>query len=139
MTAMVMIRRRRTDWQLRLAAFGLERERMPFEWGRNDCCLFSADAVLAMTDSDAAHAYRGYRTALEAQRLLDLHGGARGLATRAWGPSVAPAFAAVGDVVLLMNEGREVLGICNGTNAMSAGAEGTEFIGMEAAVAAWKI
>jgi hypothetical protein len=134
-----MTRRRRFDWQLRLAAFGRERERMPFEWGRNDCCLFSADAVLAMTESDAAHAYRGYSTALEAQRLLELHGGAQGLATQAWGEPVAPAFAAVGDVVLVMNEGRKVLAICNGTNAMSAGTEGIEFVGMDTAILAWKI
>lgn len=130
---------RLTDWQLRLSEFAKERAAMPFEWGRNDCCLFTVDAVLAMTGIDHGAAFRGYETALEAERLLQLHGGVRQLATDAWGQPVRPAFAAVGDPVLMLNDGRELLAICNGTNAIGAGPDGIAVLHMDDALAAWKI
>lgn len=130
---------RRADWQSRLAEFARERLVMPFEWGRNDCCLFTVDAVWAMTGQDHAITFRGYDTALGAERLLKANGGVRGLATKAWGEPVPVAFAAVGDPVLMLNEGRELLAVCNGTSAISAGPDGVVALDMSAALAAWKI
>lgn len=130
---------RRADWQARLAEFARERSAMPFEWGRNDCCLFTVDAVHAMTGKDHAISFRGYDTALGAERLLKANGGVRGLATGAWGEPVAPAYASVGDPVLMLNEGRELLAVCNGTGAIAAGADGVAVLDMTAALAAWKI
>lgn len=130
---------RRRDWQLRLAEFAKERASMPFEWGRNDCCLFTVDAVAAITGVDHAARFRGYSTALAAARVVEEQGGVRQLAIDAWGPSVAPAFATVGDVVLMQNEGRELLAICNGTNAIGPGPERMDVMDMSNALAAWKI
>lgn len=130
---------RKQDWQARFAAFGKERASMPFEWGRNDCCLFTVDAVLAMTGIDHGAEFRGYRTALAAERILAERGGVRQLAIDAWGEPVSPLMAGVGDVVLVVNEGRELLAICNGTNVLSAGPTGIAVMGMDAAIAAWKI
>jgi hypothetical protein len=130
---------RRHDWQMRLAAFAKERAAMPFEWGKNDCCLFAADAVLAMTGTDPAESLRGYASALAAQRLVDEAGGLRELVSQFLGGPVSPLMAAVGDVVLLENEGRDLLGICNGTNAVGPGEKGMAVLGMESALAAWKV
>lgn len=130
---------RRNDWHTRLAEFARERSSMPFEWGRNDCCLFTVDAVLALTGVDHGAAFRGYDSALGAERLLKRHGGVRDLATDALGEPVAPAFAAVGDAVLILNEGRELLAVCNGTTALAAGADGMVTMDMSDALAAWKI
>lgn len=112
---------------------------MPFEWGRNDCSLFACDAMLAMTEVDHAAAFRGYTTAREALRLIKDHGGLRAIASAALGESVAPAYAAVGDLVLVKNNGRELLAICNGTNVIAPGKSGMVVLGMDAAVAAWKV
>lgn len=130
---------RRIDWQLRLAEFVEARASMPFVWGQNDCCLFAADCVLAMTGHDPAAPLRGYSTALAAQRLIDEAGGLRELATRFLGEPVSPLMAGVGDVLLLVNEGRELLAICNGTCAIGPGGEGMAVLGIESAMAAWKI
>ena len=130
---------RRLDWQERFAAFGKERAAMPFEWGRNDCCLFAADAVLAMTGEDPAASLRGYSSALAAQRLIDEAGGLQALASQALGEPVSQLMAGVGDVVLLTNEGRELLAICNGINAVAPGPDGMVVLDMAAALAAWKI
>lgn len=124
------------DWQARLAEFARERSTMPFEWGRNDCCMFTVDAVLAMTGVDHGAQFRGYSTEHAANRILKSNGGVRGLATDAWGEPVAPAYAGVGDPVLMLNEGRELLAVCNGTNVLCAGGV---VLDMSAALAAWKI
>jgi len=112
---------------------------MPFEWGVNDCCLFAADAVLAMTGEDLAKPLRGYTSALAAKRLVDEAGGLRELVSQFLGEAVSPLMAAVGDVVLLENEGRDLLGICNGTNVIGAGERGMAVLGMDLARAAWKV
>jgi hypothetical protein len=47
--------------------------------------------------------------------------------------------AAVGDIVLVINADREMLGVCNGVNVLAPGKSGTAVLGMEAALVAWKI
>jgi hypothetical protein len=130
---------RRADWQLRLAQFMEQRASKPFAWGENDCCLFAADAVQAMTGTDYAKTLRGYSTQREALRLVQKMGGLWAIATGALGEPVSPLLAGVGDVVLLDNEGRELLAVCNGTTAVAPGADGAVSIGMETAKAAWRI
>lgn len=128
------------DWQLRFSDFIVGRCAQPFAWGQNDCCLFAADAVLAMTGSDFAGEARGaYADIKGAMRMTEARGGLRAIATEALGESVPALMASVGDVVLLVNEGRELLGICNGTNAVGPGSDGLAVLGMEAALAAWKV
>lgn len=127
------------DWEQHLSAFVAERMQMPFEWGRNDCCLFAADAVKAMTGTDHAAGLRVHTSALEAVRLVEQRGGLRQIATAALGESVSPLMATVGDVVLLVNEGRELLAVCNGGTVLAPGEQGMVALGMDAALAAWKV
>jgi hypothetical protein len=128
------------DWQLRYADFARERAAMPFAWGANDCCLFAADAVLAMTGVDHGAQLRGtYSTALGAARVLEEHGGVAGLATAALGAALPPALAGVGDVVLVETGGRDALAICNGTSVIGAGESGLVSFGIGAAKAAWRV
>lgn len=47
--------------------------------------------------------------------------------------------AAVGDVVLIENEGRDLLAVCNGVNAIAPGPDGFVSLEMSAARVAWKI
>ena len=128
------------NWQTKFAEFAQARAGMPFVWGSNDCCLFSVDAVLAMTGQDFGEGWRGaYMTGVSAMRRVAKTGGLSAIATDALGASVAPLMAAVGDVVLCTNEGRELLGICNGTTVLAAGENGSVILSMDAALAAWKV
>lgn len=127
------------DWQLRLSALAHERSERPFEWGVNDCCLFAADAVLAMTGVDHAAGFRGYDSAAGALRHVEAGGGLEAIATAALGAPVPAGMAAVGDVVLVTNAGREVLAVCNGTTAISPGETGLTAHAMTAAVVCWKV
>ena len=50
---------RYSDWEERLTMFLVGRDASPLVWGKSDCCLFSCDAVRAMTGADPAHFFRG--------------------------------------------------------------------------------
>jgi len=130
---------RRIDWQERFAAFARERASMPFAWGANDCCTFAAAAVEALTGENPMEMVAPYESEAAAGRLILRAGGLRELAAQYLGAPVLPAFAAVGDLVLVENEGREMLGVCNGVNAIAPGRDGYVALRMSAALAAWKI
>lgn len=131
--------RRRREWQQHFADFVAERRDAPFAWGANDCCLFAADCVQALTGVDHAAELRVYTTALQAARVIEEQGGLRQIATQALGEPLAPAMTAVGDVVLVLNGDREMLAICNGTTALAPGEHGMAVLGMDAALAAWRV
>ena len=120
-----------TDWATALAVFLESRDKAPFVWGANDCALFAADAVLAITGHDLGSDRGRYRTAKGAAGVLRRHGvdsvGAlaerRLLAVSA--PPVAVEFARRGDVGVAALEGRETLVIRISGAWIGPGAEGT--------------
>lgn len=55
-----MTLKRQTRWITRAYhRFLMERAKAPFKWGANDCALFAADGVLAITGVDIAAEFRG--------------------------------------------------------------------------------
>lgn len=68
--------KRKVDWP-RLMAEAIESRRTAaFEWGKNDCVLFTADIVKAMTDVDMMEEWRGkYDDKESAHRLIAANGG----------------------------------------------------------------
>ena len=128
------------DWQTRLECLCADRMAAPFVWGQQDCCLWAADAVQALTGQDPAAHLRGqYDTAEGAARLLRELGGVRAVATTALGPAVPVLRAAVGDVVLIHNAGRDLLGVCIGTAVLAPGPAGLGAVPLMSAQAAWKV
>ncbi|MEN9806089.1 MAG: hypothetical protein RL756_597 [Pseudomonadota bacterium] len=125
------------DWPERLAAFMDERRSMPFGWVTNDCSTFAADAVAAMTGeclqipaADSPEAYA---------RLIRDHGTLREMAEALLGEPIHPAYAQRGDVVLLVMDERETLGVCVGAKIAGPGTDGLVLAPMSMAVAAWRI
>jgi len=77
--------KRRADWPERLAAFLESRHETEKTWGYNDCGMFYADAILAMTGTDVGWELRGeYRSGREALRTLVKYFRKRGLPMPAW-------------------------------------------------------
>ena len=130
---------RRRDWQERFAAYVRLRARNGFEWGSTDCCTFAAGAVEAITGTNPMAMAPLYDSEFGAGRLIHRAGDLRALASEYLGEPVPPALANVGDVVLIENAGRELLGVCNGTSALAQGTEGMVALEMTAARAAWKV
>ncbi len=63
--------RRHHDWPQRLQAALEARGDTPYAWGTNDCAIFAADMVLAITGHDLAAPFRGrYRTKQGSRRIL---------------------------------------------------------------------
>jgi hypothetical protein len=113
----------------------------PFQWGVNDCCLFAADVVLAMTQTDIADTVRGmYEHAAEACALVRAAGTVEDLATERLGlPMESLNFAQRGDVVSVEIVGRLSLGVCLGGDIAGPGEEGLVFLPFSNALHAWKV
>ena len=128
------------DWQVRFEAFIASRNAKPFTWGTNDCAIFAAECVHALTGCDVAlPALRKHKTELQAARLLRRHGGVAGITTAALGQPVPANTAQVGDVVLTQSGGRDMLAICNGDTCVAPGAVGLVFIPMATASVCWRL
>lgn len=131
---------RHQDWQIRFEAFIAQRRAAPFAWGQNDCALFAADCVRAITGQDPAPpGLRLHKTKKQALRALERHGGLHSIATRALGQPVPASQAGVGDVVLVKVGKRDALAICNGQSAFGPSARGLVAVGMDAATLAWRV
>ena len=148
------------DWRLRFDALITDRLRAPFAWGSNDCVLFAADNVLAITGVDLADGFRAHTNARGAAKALRRHGGLAALVERALGPSCHATAATQGDVVMVlmgagMGDGvgdgmgeasdtgfatRSALGVClNPQSAIGPGVDGLLQIPMARALCAWKV
>lgn len=126
------------DWQMRLAGLVNDRAGQPFEWGVRDCCLWAADAVLAVTGHDPAAPLRGvYSSALQAGRVL------RGtsieaLAEQALGEEIVPALAQAGDVGLVVSDEGPALVVQGGDAWLAQAAVGLAVVRPDAVLRAWR-
>ena len=132
--------RRFEDWPRRLdAAIEAARER-PFCWGENDCALFAADVVVALTGEDLAAYGRGqYDSAETARRMINAGGGLAVIATKALGEPIPVAQARRGDVVLRCGDHGPSLGICLGARCAFTGIEGLVFLNLKECEQAWHV
>jgi hypothetical protein len=122
----------------------------PFEWPTANCCHFAAQWVECVEGSNPMADLPPTASALEAMRLVrELGGSLESAWTRQLGrDAIAPAFAQLGDVVLLplpveMEAERatgEAVGVCVGAHAVVMTAEGFQaLMPMSTAVAAWRV
>lgn len=107
---------RRPDWKTRLIAYLGKVASLPFEPGVNDCALFAAGAVEAVTGIDLAAGWRGrYQSLAEGFALLQAAGFADHIAlTAAHFPEIAPALAAAGDLAVVQGPEGDALGVVQG-------------------------
>ncbi len=131
--------RRINKWQTALDAAFKEREFKPFGWGGQDCCLFAADCVFAVTGVDPAEDLRGtYSNEFEAARVLASEGGVVGVAARRAGPEISVQEAQVGDIVLVLFDGRETLTVCGGMMLYAPGPTGLVHLPRGQGLRAWR-
>lgn len=108
--------KRYPDWPARLQTEIERAARAPFRWGIDDCCLFPADCVRAMTGVDVGAEFRGkYDDLAGAAALIRLDGGVLEmidrLAREFGAERIEGAFATRGDVVLADPKARACLGV----------------------------
>lgn len=133
-------RQRLPDWRDRLSALIARRLRLGFEWGVRDCCLWAADACVAVTGIDYADGIRGtYDDARSACLVLRAIGGLRGAAARGGVLLTSPAFAVEGDVGLARFNGRPMLAVAAGGVWLIQATTALHAIGAECVHAAWGV
>lgn len=133
---------RRDDWASRLIAVIDAADRTPFAWGKQDCALFAADCVQAMTGEDFAAPFRGrYDTALGSVRALRMMGMAslEEYVVHVLGETVAPMMAMRGDVVMVDTPEGKALGVVAGIEAAVAGIDGLVMMPRDRWLCAWRI
>jgi len=133
--------RRTHDWRGRLTAFLAAKARAPFVYGEHDCALFAAGAVEAMTGVDPAAEWRGrYTTWRGGLRVLRAAGHADHVAAvAALLTEVPPAFAAAGDLAVVVGEGGPALGVVQGELIYVLRPEGLALVPFETASRAFEI
>jgi hypothetical protein len=132
--------KRKPGWQERLTALVAEREHLPFAPGVNDCVLFAADCVLAVTGVDLVpEGVRGaYSDEKGMLRMQQQVGPLRDLAAERLGAVVSPLLAQVGDVAAVAFNGREALAVCLGQFFLAPGAVGLVQIPRTEALVVWR-
>jgi hypothetical protein len=117
---------RHVDWRPRLVAYLAEIARQPFAPGRNDCALFLAGGVLAMTGEDFAAPFRGrYTTPRGGLRVLRKAGFEDHVALAAHHLSERPvASAREGDGAVIPTRDGPALGIVQGAGIYGLGPDG---------------
>lgn len=134
---------RREDWPERLNDYIESRRDTPFEWGTNDCCMFAAHAIEAMTgENPAAEFVRKYKKQRSAQKIIKDHGGdLAGLICTKLGQEIDPRQAQRGDVMLVQipTEDRECAAVCLGDVWAAPGQDGLVFGTMKSALTAWRV
>lgn len=107
---------RRSDWRRRFGAYIEMAMRVPFRPGQHDCALFAAGAVEAITGTDLARGYRGYRTLNEGRSKLAKAGFDELSALVAEKlPEIPVALSRPGDLAILRDEaGGEAFGVVQG-------------------------
>lgn len=129
------------DWQSRLTGYLAETAREGFRFGSNDCALFAAGAVRAMTGSDPAAAFRGvYDTFEGGLKRLKKAGFADHVAVvAALFPPVPPAFAQVGDLAVVDTVEGPALGVVVGEMIACLGPKGLGHVSRLLAARAWTV
>lgn len=123
--------------------FLVARASEPFAWGKNDCALFVADGIVALTGVDIAAEFRGqYATEAEAFALIETVTGGRTIEdAAAWcaaahglGEWELPLCAQRGDMVVLMDADRLIAGLVhlNGRDIVAVGEAGLKRIPLAA-------
>ncbi len=128
-------------WRPRLVAYLAEVSPASFRLGSQDCALFAAGAVRAMTGYDPAAGFRGAYTDLRSglKRLRAAgYDNVPGLADALFG-RIDPVFAQVGDLACIETPEGPALGVFAGETIACLNERGLAHMPRAAATIAWQV
>ena len=133
---------RQQDWPEKMAATIEAKRKRPFAWGKNDCALFCADIVLAMTGIDCGAPFRGsYDSEIGAAKALIKAGvGNLDLLMRGmFGDPLPAVLVGRGDIASFDIGNGRTYGICIGEKIAAPGETGLEFVEMQHCDYGWRV
>lgn len=121
--------KRKDNWREELFKYVAASVREPYAPGKNDCALFSAGAVKAMTGVDLAKGWRGkYRTLAGGYKQLKKKGfDSLPELAAAHFPEIPALMAQVGDLAVVDAPDGEALGVVQGARVWLRLEEGLGF------------
>jgi hypothetical protein len=130
---------RRHDWAAQMyAQFDAHADRV-FAWGENDCCLFVARTVDAMTGSSLTQQLASeYRDEVTALQFISDHGGLE-IAVSSFLGDPQPVRAMRGDAVMVHGGLDLSMGICAGPYVLAMGEKGLTKIDRREILKVWKV
>lgn len=137
-----MSRTRKTAcWRTRLLVFVRANHHRKFRPGRWDCALFTAGAIHAMTGVDHARGWRSkYGSLARGREMLQAMGYADHVELIAHLHEEIPvAFARVGDVAVVIENGEPALGIVQGERVWVLRPSGLGTVDLTDAVRAFRV
>jgi hypothetical protein len=110
---------KKNNWRVLLNEFFVQNKSRSFEWGKWDCCKFTNAAVVAMTGDDLIPEELKWTDEKSAMQAIKKYGKTLGLsvqkaANAAGLQMVRPDEVALGDVVVIKDNGGQVAGVCDG-------------------------
>ncbi len=129
------------DWPTALSVETNALSDRPHEWGVNDCAIFAADAIRAMTGTDLMKSIRGrYKTAIGAARVIK-NDGFDGLAEYVDSllPEISLSQAKRGDLILCYGPEGDFLAIRERSFAVGPGHRGAEQVDPRQFLKAWRV
>jgi len=131
-------------WEKSFNALLEAKRKQAFEWGVNDCCLFTADFICAITGFDPANGIRGtYADEKAALSLLRSFNGIQGVASRFLDGhfnKINVRQSTRGDAIMIkITDKREAFGVNVGQYAAFSSHDGVSLLPIEAAIAAWRV
>ncbi len=96
---------RYSDWESRLSEYIESKREAPFVYGENDCCMFAAGAVMAITGVDAMEEFRGSYNSLATsiRALKDIGSGDLESTIDSKFPEIPVGWAQRGDIAFFDN------------------------------------
>lgn len=133
---------RRPNWRVYLDGLINERLRRPFAWGSNDCALFAADAVEAVTGVDPAAGLRGM-SVRQALRYVESAGGIFRLVPDALPLLPNASLAIDGDIAMIEQQARGTrrlaLGVVHDGRILGPSRLGLAGVPMHRAIQCWGV
>lgn len=127
---------RHEDWPIRMEQAISRHEGKAFRYGRFDCVIFCADVIEDMT-GEYPHSFV-YSNKAEAEAIFAEYGSLGSIVSTLF-ESIPPKMAKRGDLVMVEQDGGS-LGICIGSRVvLPARPEGLARVGLDEAIAAWKV
>lgn len=129
-------------WEKRLADYFYLQKDRPFEWGKNDCILFSAHAVALILDRDIDGEILGYGE-YDKDRALELlrkYGGSiSGILDNHFKRKDNKYLASRGDIATVSDNGTEATGVVYGRSVICKTIDGLKYIPIEKITTVWSV
>ena len=130
------------NWQSMFDEF-VEKNNLPFEWGKNDCCKFSNALIKHITGEDLIPKKLKWKDEASAMKAIASYGGdletsiekacnAKGVG------EIDKAFMTCGDLVLYKQADSFLVGMCNGFGILTPTDDEINVVANELAHRVWR-